>query len=58
MSPLYKGKENVGRNIKTEMAHGKPKRQAMAIAMNVAGMSKKFKKKKSVNDRIAEAKKK
>lgn len=34
MSPLYKGKKNVGKNIKTEMAHGKPKKQAVAIALN------------------------
>ena len=39
--PLYKGKKNIGRNIKTEMAHGKKHKQAIAIAMSVAGMSKK-----------------
>ena len=39
--PLKKGKQNIGKNIKTEMAHGKPKKQAIAIAMNVSGMSKK-----------------
>ena len=44
--PLYKGKKNIGRNIKTEMAHGKKHKQAVAIAMSVAGMSKKKKKKK------------
>ncbi len=42
--PLYKGKKNIGRNIKTEMAHGKPRKQSIAIAMSVAGMSKKKKK--------------
>lgn len=33
--PLIKsaGKEAVGKNIKTEMAHGKPKDQAVAIAL-------------------------
>jgi len=41
--PLYKGQKNIGRNIKTEMAHGKPRKQAIAIAMNVAGKSKKKK---------------
>lgn len=41
--PLYKGKENIGKNIKTEMEHGKPHDQAVAIAMNMAGKSKKKK---------------
>ncbi len=30
--PLLKGKKNMGRNIKTEMAAGKPQKQAVAIA--------------------------
>ncbi len=34
--PLLKGKKNVGTNIKTEMAAGKPRKQAIAIALNVA----------------------
>lgn len=34
--PLKKGKENIGKNIKIEMAHGKPKKQAIAIAMSMA----------------------
>jgi Family of unknown function (DUF6496) len=36
--PLVKGKskESIGKNIKTEEAHGKPKKQAIAIALNVA----------------------
>lgn len=34
--PLLKGKKNIGKNIKTEMAHGKPKKQAIAIALNIA----------------------
>jgi hypothetical protein len=33
MSPLLKGKENIGKNIKTEMKHGKPRKQAIAIAL-------------------------
>lgn len=44
--PLLKGEENIGRNIKTEMMHGKSHDQAVAIAMNVAGKSKKKKKRK------------
>jgi hypothetical protein len=49
--PLLKGKKNIGKNIKTEMAHGKPKEQAIAIALDVARRSganipKKKKKKK------------
>lgn len=38
--PLLKGKSNIGRNIATEMAHGKEHDQAVAIAMRVAGKSK------------------
>lgn len=34
--PLIAGKKNIGKNIKTEMAHGKPKKQAIAIALDVA----------------------
>lgn len=45
--PLKKGSSNkaVSQNIKAEMAAGKPQKQAIAIAMNVAGKSKKAKKK-------------
>lgn len=41
--PLDKNgsKESIGKNIKTEEAAGKPKAQAIAIALNVAGKSKK-----------------
>lgn len=39
--PLLKGRKNIGKNIRTEMAHGKPKKQAIAIAMNMAGMRRK-----------------
>ncbi len=44
--PLMKGKKNIGKNIKTEMAHGKSKKRAIAIALDVAGKSKKKKKTK------------
>ena len=45
--PLKKGKSKkaVSDNIKTEMKVGKSQRQAVAIALNVAGKSKKRKKK-------------
>jgi hypothetical protein len=36
-----KSKEAIGKNIKTEEAAGKPRKQAIAIALNVAGKSKK-----------------
>jgi len=41
--PLKKGsyKKAVSSNIRTEMAQGKPQKQAVAIAMRVAGKSKK-----------------
>ena len=32
--PLLKGKENVGRNIETEENAGKPRKQAIAIALH------------------------
>ncbi|MEN9704700.1 MAG: hypothetical protein RLZZ393_579 [Pseudomonadota bacterium] len=40
--PLKKGssKKAVSANIKTEMAAGKPQKQAVAIALNVARKSK------------------
>ena len=38
--PLFKGKKNIGKNIKTEMSHGKSQKQSVAIAMNVAGKKK------------------
>jgi hypothetical protein len=37
--PLLKGKKNIGHNIKEEEMAGKPKRQAVAIALNVARKS-------------------
>ena len=36
--------QSVGKNYKTEVASGKPKKQAIAIALNQAGVSKKKKK--------------
>ena len=41
--PLDKGKSKaaVSRNIETEMKAGKPQKQAIAIALRVAGKSKK-----------------
>ena len=43
--PLKKGysKKSVSANIKTEMAAGKPQRQAVAIALDVARRAKKKK---------------
>ncbi len=40
--PLKRGssREVVGENIKKEMAHGKPQKQAVAIALKAAGRSK------------------
>lgn len=48
MSPLKKGKSKatISANIKTEMAHGKPQKQAIAIALRTAGVPKKGGKKK------------
>mgnify|MGYP001614106367 CR=1 FL=1 len=37
--PLLAGKKNIGRNIKTEQAHGKPHRTAVAIALETARRS-------------------
>lgn len=34
--PLYPGRKSIGRNIKAELAAGKPRRVARAIAMRVA----------------------
>lgn len=38
--PLKNGKKNIGKNIKTELAHGKPMKQALAIALSVAKVKK------------------
>jgi hypothetical protein len=38
MMPLSKGtsRKSIGNNIKTEIAAGRPRKQALAIALNVA----------------------
>lgn len=48
--PLIKSvsKEAVGKNIKTEMAHGKPQKQAVAIALETQRRAKKKPKKLSM----------
>ena len=42
MMPLKKGssKKTIAANIKTEIAHGKPQKQAVAIAYRSAGKSR------------------
>ena len=44
--PLKKGKSKkaIASNIRTEMHHGKPQKQAIAIAYRVAGKSRRKKK--------------
>lgn len=37
--PLLKGKKNIGHNIKEEENAGKPRKQAVAIALNTARKS-------------------
>lgn len=38
--PLFKGKKNIGTNIKKELSAGKPRKQAIAIALSVAKRKK------------------
>lgn len=40
MMPLKKGEKNIGKNIKMEMAHGKSKKQSIAIALAMMRKSK------------------
>lgn len=37
--PLLPGRKNIGKNIEIEMAHGKKRPQAIAIALDVARRS-------------------
>lgn len=50
--PLKEGKSKkvISENIATEMHSGRPQKQAIAIAMSKAGMSKKKKKMRSTSD--------
>jgi hypothetical protein len=45
--------QSVGKNIKTEMKAGKPKKQALAIALNVERDSAKGKRKAKLEEQYA-----
>lgn len=61
--PLLKGRKNIGRNIRELKATGRPQRQAIAIALDVARRGgakiskrkKKKRKRKNVTETIAGA---
>ena len=57
--PLVKGKSPAAfaKNIKTEMAAGKPKKQAIAIAYSEAGEAKKKERKEKREERTVKEKK-
>ena len=38
--PLKRGKKNIGRNIRAEKKKGRPHKQAVAIALRVAGRAR------------------
>lgn len=51
--PLLPGKKNIGRNIETEVAAGKPLAQAQAIALRTAGVPRRAKSRKLVRHGVA-----
>jgi len=48
--PLKKGKKNIGKNISLLTKEGRPRKQAIAIALKEAGMSKKDRQLKALNN--------
>ena len=58
--PLKKGysKKSISKNIKTEMARGKPQKQAVAIALDVARRAAEKAKKPAKAPKAKKAKKK